>query len=216
MTENLINQENQVEEAFKNEPEISDNSEKDFSNLNSGTSDSKNLGQSSDPKKELILGKFKSVEELSKAYQELQKHQGKSSDELGSLRKDLADFNSLKELSQTVLALKEAIIPCIQRDKELYNTPEYFQNETFKEIYTEALTAYGDNLDTDRMINLLEAYVADRIKAYDKQKSANNETQKALASMVYEKNPKSSFIPPKKTLSEMSEDEFRESIRKLI
>ena len=42
-------------------------------------------GQSfKDPKEELILGKFKSVDELIKAYQELQKHQGHSSEELGS------------------------------------------------------------------------------------------------------------------------------------
>ena len=153
---------------------------------------------------------------MSKAYEELQKHQGKTSDELGNLRKDLADFNSLKEVSQSVSELKEALIPFIKRDKELYNSPEYFQNEIFKEIYSEALTAYGDNLDTDRMISLLEAYVKDRISAYNKQKSAEKETQNALAGMTYEKNPKSSLTPPKKSLSEMSEDEFRESIRKLI
>lgn len=215
MEEKQVQNENKIIEAEINEPVKSDNSNSASSKI---PEDSKKIGQSeqSDPKKELILGKFKSVEDLSKAYEELQKHQGKTSDELGNLRKDLADFNSLKEVSQSVSELKEALIPFIKRDKELYNSPEYFQNEIFKEIYSEALTAYGDNLDTDRMISLLEAYVKDRISAYNKQKSAEKETQNALAGMTYEKNPKSSLIPPKKSLSEMSEDEFRESIRKLI
>ena len=49
-----------------------------------------------DPSEELILGKFKSVDELIKAYQELKKHQGHSSEELGSLRKELANLNGFK------------------------------------------------------------------------------------------------------------------------
>lgn len=216
MEEKQIQNENKIVETEVKEPAAAVNS--NSVSQTTKPNDSEKIGQSeqSDPKKELILGKFKSVEDLSKAYEELQKHQGKTSDELGNLRKSLADFNNLKELSQNVLSLKEALIPFITRDKELYDKPEYFQNETFKEIYTEALMAYGDNLDTDRMVSLLEAYVKERISAYDKQKSANDETQKALDSMVYDKNPKSSISSPKKSLSEMSEDEFRESIRKLI
>ena len=76
--------------------------------------------------------------------------------------------------------------------------------------------AYGDNLDTDRMISLLETYVQDRIKAHDKQKSAEVETQQILNTMSYSKNPKNSISNPKKSLGEMSDEEFRESIRKLI
>lgn len=199
MEENLIQTENQTAEAS-----VTDLKEND------------GQAEISAPPQELILGKFKSVEDLSKAYEELQKHQGKTSAELGTLRKNLSEFNSLKEFSEKVSSLKDALIPQIQRDKELYDSPEYFQNPTFKEMYTEALIAYGDNLDTDRMVNLLETYVKERISAYEKGKSANNETQGILNSMSYSKNPKTSLEKPKKSLSEMTEDEFRESVRKLI
>lgn len=199
MEENLIQTENQTAETF-----VTDLKEND------------GQAEISAPPQELILGKFKSVEDLSKAYEELQKHQGKTSAELGTLRKNLSEFNTLKEFSEKVGSLKDVLIPQIQRDKELYDSPEYFQNSTFKEMYTEALIAYGDNLDTDRMINLLETYVKERISAYEKDKSANIETQEIIASMSYSKNPKTSLEKPKKSLSEMTEDEFRESVRKLI
>ena len=87
------------------------------------------------PSENLILGKFKSVEDLSKAYEELQKLQGKSSQELGTLRKELTDFGNLKEVSEKISSYQNSIIPVIQRDRDMYNSPEYFQNENFKEIF---------------------------------------------------------------------------------
>ncbi len=45
----------------------------------------------------MILGKFKSVEDLSKAYEELQRHQGVCSEELGDLRKNSLAFKQAKE-----------------------------------------------------------------------------------------------------------------------
>lgn len=217
MEENLITKENEA--AENSMPKDFENIENDAVSQNSQTVDSNiSPGQSatSDPKEGMILGKFKSVEDLTKAYEELQKQQGKSSQEVGNLRKDLADFSNLKELSSMLTSYQASIIPVIKRDRELYNTPEYFQNNVFNEMYTEALMAYGDNLDTDRMISLLETYVKDRIALYEKGKSAQNETQGVLESMSYSKNPKGSISNPKKSLSEMSEAEFRESIRKLI
>ena len=215
MEENLTTQETQNLTAENSMPNNIDNIENDAksdSTIDSRQSDGQSV--SKDPKDELILGKFKSVEDLSKAYEELQKLQGKSSQEVGNLRKDLADFSNLKEVSGMISSYQNSIIPVIKRDRELYDS--YFENETFKEMYTEALMAYGDNLDTDRMVNLLETYVKDRITLYEKEKSAKSETQGVLDSMSYSKNPKNSIANPKKTLSEMTEDEFRESIRKLI
>ncbi len=219
MEENSITQEKQTEAAETSMPKDFENIENEAVSKTTETIDSKNsLGQSEnlDPKNEMILGKFKTVEDLSKAYEELQKLQGKSSKEVGDLRKDLADYNGLKELSENLASYQNSIIPVIRRDRGLYNTPEYFQNDTFKEMYTEALMAYGDNLDTDRMISLLETYVKDRILIYEKSKSAKSETQGVIDTMSYSKNPKSAISNPKKSLNEMTEDEFRESIRKLI
>ena len=104
----------------------------------------------------------------------------------------------------------------MQRDKEKYNLPEYFQNPTFKEIYQEALLVYGANLDTERMINLIENYVSTRIQAHEKKKLANNETQNVLDSMSYSKNPKTKFTPPKKSFDEMTPQEVDELLDRLI
>ena len=219
MEENLVTREKQFETAEISMPNSFDNIEDKAVSKNTESVDSKNsLGQSenSDPKDGMILGKFKTVEDLTKAYEELQKLQGKSSQEVGNLRKDLADYSNLKEISEMLNSYQNSIIPVIQRDREYYNTPEYFQNDVFQEMYTEALMAYGDNLDTDRMVSLLESYVKDRINLYEKSKSAKSETQDVLDSMTYSKNPKSPIANPKKSLSEMTDDEFRESIRKLI
>ena len=218
MNEKQIQNETQMSEIQNITPEKSDNAEFAVSE-NTKESAKQNEGQSEkfqDPSKELILGKFKTVDELSKAYEELQKHQGKNSEELGSLRKELANLNGYKNFAAGLENYKNAITSVIERDKELYNTPEYLQNPVFKEIYSEALMTFGDNLDTDRLVGLLEKYVENRISSHDKENSAKSETQNLLDSMNYSKNPKNTLTPPKKTLDEMTDEEFKASLRKLI
>ena len=83
---------------------------------------------------------------------------GKTSEELGSLRKEIAGVNELKEYLNFFNAKKDEYIEVMQRDMTKYDTPEYFQDPTFKEIYQEALMVYGSNLDTERMIDLIEKY----------------------------------------------------------
>ena len=180
MEENLITQEKETAETPMPNDFENIESKADFQNTKRIDSENSQGQAAQAPKDEMILGKFKSVEDLTKAYEELQKLQGKSSQEVGNLRKDLADFSNLKEVSGMISSYQNSIIPVIRRDKELYDSPEYFQNEIFKEMYTEALMAYGDNLDTDRMISLLETYVKDRISLYEKEKSAKSETQGVL------------------------------------
>ena len=169
-----------------------------------------------DPSEELILGKFKSVDELIKAYQELQKHQGHSSEELGSLRKEMATLTGFKEDMNRYKSLQKEYFDVIQRDKEKYLSKGYFENPTFKEIYKEALGVFGANLDTDRMIDLLENYVETRIEANEKRKVAEKETQKALDAMTYTDGSKATFIPPKKRFDEMTEKEIDELLERLI
>lgn len=214
MYENQNEQEKQISDTQNSAPDIPDTAE----NGNNTKSAEQDEGQSDakDPSNELIMGKFKSVEDLSKAYQELQKSQGKSSQELGALRKELKDLNNYKNALSSLDSYREAIASVIERDKELYNTPEYMQNPVFKEIYSEAIMTFGDNLDTDRLINLLEKYVETRILSHDKENSAKAETQNILDSMTYSKNPKNTITPPKKNLDEMTDDEFKASLRKLI
>ena len=164
MNETQNEKELQSPEAQTITPEKTDNVKSEISdNLNDSAKPKEGQSEKEkDPSAELILGKFKSVEELSKAYEELQKHQGKCSEELGSLRKELANFNDCKNLAESLENYRNAITSVVARDKELYDTPEYLQNPIFKEIYSEALMTYGDNLDTDRLIGLLEKYVENR------------------------------------------------------
>ncbi len=169
-----------------------------------------------DPSDELILGKFKSVDELAKAYSELQKFQGESSKELGELRKESSSMNSLKSTLEEAVALSNDLSKIISEDKEKYNQAEYFQEPTFRELYKEAISALGKNLDTDKFVNLLETYVKSRISAYDRSKLAKEETEQVIDSMTYEKNSKTSFTPPKKHFDEMTSQEIDELLEKFI
>ena len=223
MEENQIQTELEASNLQIDEPisvdnsEIEENDDSDFS-----SNEIQEEGQSfdaemlKDPSEELILGKFKSVEDLSRAYEELQKRQGQSSEELGNLRKEIAGINEVKENLNFFNAKKEEYLETILRDQEKYNLPEYFQDPTFKEIYQEALYVYGADLDTERMINLIEKYVSTRIQAHEKKKLASNETQSVLDSMTYSKNPKSKFTPPKKSFDEMTPQEVDELLDRLI
>ena len=224
MEENQIQTELEASNLQIDEPISLDNSEFE-ENEDSGSSSNEiqEEGQSfdaeiveKDPTEKLILGKFKSVEDLSKAYEELQKRQGQSSEELGNLRKEIAGVNELKENLNFFKAKKDEYLETILRDQEKYDLPEYFQDPTFKEIYQEALYVYGADLDTERMIDLIEKYVSTRIQAHEKKKIASSETQKVLDSMSYSKNPKSKFAPPKKSFDEMTPQEVDELLDRLI
>ena len=168
------------------------------------------------PDEALILGKFKTVEELTKAYQELQKLQGQNSAELGNLRKNVKFFNDLGATLMGAFENQNAFLKCFERDREKYNTPEYFQDPTFNEIYKEAIYALGENLDTEKLVNLLEGYVASRIFANEKRNSANDETENVLNSMMYGSNPKNKVKKPKKSLDEMSQKEIDELLDEII
>jgi len=217
MTETQFQNETQNFDFQQNAPAQAENASIEISETCSeSVKQTEGQSEKRDPSNNLILGKFKSVEDLTKAYEELQKFQGKNSEELGSLRKELSGYNECKEVMSKLSNYQNSILSVIEHDKELYNTPEYLQNPVFKEIYSEALMTFGDNLDTDRLVGLLEKYVVNRLEAYDKQKTASKETAQVLDSMSYSKNPKNSLTPPKKTLDEMSDDEFKASLRKLI
>lgn len=169
-----------------------------------------------DPNQNLILGKFKSVEELSKAYEELQRYQGKCSEELGMLRKNSYEHNEIMRNFEKLQELSKAVSTRVQQDVTKYNSPEYFQDPTFKEMYKEAFYALGEKLDTDKFVKLLEGYVSSRIFAENKKRAAQSETQQALDAMSYVDNSKASFTPPKKSLDQMTDKEVDELLDRLI
>ena len=182
---------------------------------NSNTETAQNEGQAQSAPSELLLGKFKSVDDLTKAYQELERHQGFQSQELGQLREQGAAINNITQLwakEKEIQAAKEELMQASQ----IYDKPEYFQDPAFREMYKAAYLALGKNLDADKFIGLVENYVASRIYAKEKEKSAKNETEKAISSMTFSKNNTSSLTPPSKRLDEMTPKEVDELLERLI
>lgn len=173
-------------------------------------------GQSQDPLESKILGKFKNVDELVKAYSELEKRQGENSKELGELRKMNSSIEDFAQNLQQVIDLKSSMSAYLDEYKEKYNKPEYFQNQAFREIYKAAFRSLGQNLDTDKFVELIENYATSRIADYNKAQSAKFETDNILSAMSYEKNPNSSLSLPKKTFDEMTEREIDELLDRVI
>ena len=202
------NQLSQNVEAEKTEP-VSDNSEKNSeTNSNSSTVEDKSLNPST-----LILGKFKSTEDLTEAYKQLEKLQGNQSSELGALREKIASMNSNNE----VLKLFENIVSNkaqIQEAARKY--PEHFADPSFKQLYTEAFRAFGADLDIDRLVNLIEGYTSSRIFAYEKSKASEAETKQALGNMKFDKNDTAVTTPVKKSIQQMTPKELDEMLDKLI
>ena len=141
MEENQIQTELETSTNQIDEPISVDNSEiEEVENVESASEPLSEEGQSfeteiveEDPSEELILGKFKSVEDLVKAYEELQKRQGQSSEELGNLRKEMAGVNEIKNTLSFFNAKKDEFFETIQRDKEKFSSQGYFEDPVFKE-----------------------------------------------------------------------------------
>ena len=183
--------------------------------VNSDNSQAQQAEGQAEAPSNLILGKFKSVEDLSKAYQELEKHQGVQSEELGSLRQNSAMLNNITQAWDKERAVKDAEKELREATKK-YNTPQYFQDPSFREIYKEAYLALGKNLDADRLINLIEGYVSSRIFANERKRAAESENQSVINSMTFSKNEKSSITPPRKRLDEMTPKEVDDLLERLI
>lgn len=219
MEENQIQTELDSVDESNQEPAIADNSsEVQEEEVCQEKEDVQETGESlnQDPVEELILGKFKSVEDLAKAYEELQRHQGQNSEELGNLRKELNAFNSLKKDLEQVENFKNIFLDVINNDMQKYNTAEYLQNPDFVNLYSQALVAFQGDLDTDKFVEMMDSYVNSRIHSNEIKKSANAETQSLIDKMTYSKNTQSKFNPPKKRIDEMTEKEINDMLDKLI
>ena len=184
----------------------------DNSELSSNVTQKESQDNSQEPES-LILGKFKSAEDLTKAYQQLEKLQGNQSSELGMLREQVASMNTNNEM----LKLLESVYQSqslIQDAAKKY--PDYFADPSFKQIYTEAFKAIGADLDVDKLVSLVESYASARIYAHEKSKAANAETQQAIGGMKFDKNDKNISTPIKKSIQQMTPKELDELLDRLI
>jgi len=195
------------------EPSSNDENSKADTPQNEAQADSKAVEDKSQDPSALILGKFKSADDLAQAYKQLEKLQGNQSSELGMLREKVASMNSNSEalkLLETVLASKDII----RESAKKY--PEYFADPSFKQLYTEAFRILGADLDVDKLVNLIEGYASARIFAHEKSKSAKAETQSVLGEMKFDKNDQTVKTPVKKSIQQMTPKELDEMLERLI
>lgn len=202
-------EENQLSQNVQSEPLLTD----DNSVKTSEQSASQKVGDKSSDPSTLILGKFKSADDLTEAYKQLEKLQGNQSSELGALREKVAKMNQNNEainVLQNLFAKREMF----QEAANKY--PDYFSDPSFKQLYSEAYKAFGDDLDVDRLVNLVEGYASARIFAYEKSKKAKSETEQARGSMKFDKNDKTTQTPVRKSIQQMTPKELDEMLDKLI
>ena len=208
MENNLLQKESTSQ--MKEPVEVADNSIQ--TEVNSTDNSKVYEGQSNDPSS-LILGKFKSTDDLTEAYKQLEKLQGNQSAELGALRENLAKMNGANQGLNILNSIFENQ-NIIQAAAQKY--PNYFSDPSFKQIYTEAYKAFGADLDVDRLVNLVESYASARIFAHEKSKTAKAETELAKNGMHFDKNDKTTSTPVKKSIQQMTPKEVDEMLERLI
>ncbi|MCM1266123.1 MAG: hypothetical protein NC200_07985 [Candidatus Gastranaerophilales bacterium] len=153
---------------------------------------------------ELILGKFKSVDDLVDAYKNIQKQQGAQSEELGNLRKTAEFLSNLTELYNMNAGHNQNKFDYIVNNLSKYDTDKFMRNPEFKNLYTEAFNALGTDLDTEKFVDLVDKYVESRILAQAAIKAAEKENESLTDGMQFssgkykkaEKKLRMQDIPP--------------------
>jgi len=134
---------------------------------------------------DLILGKFKTVDDLKNAYKNMESQQGQQSKELGDLRKKTEQLEQFqKQKIENVEKLTSAM-DYMSKHVAKYDKDEYLKNPEFGNLFTEAFLALGTNLDIDKFVSLTDKYVQARINMYEKSKLAKTENEEAKSSMQF-------------------------------
>lgn len=164
---------------------------------------------------DLILGKFKSVDDLKTAYLNLQKQQGNHSSELGELRKWKQDFDAflskVQEENEEEVAKQEYMNNYLTK----YDNENYFQNEAFKKLYSSAFNVLGTALDTDGFVQQLEDYVLSRIALNEQLNNAQAENKKVTDSLDFSKG-ESKSSEKKLRFQDIPADELEKYIAKYV
>ena len=167
-------------------------------------------GQNSE-NSELILGKFKSVEDLTNAYKNMESQHGQQSKEIGELRKKAEMLDGLQKKFNKQVELFSGAKEYVTNIVNKYDKEQYFKNPEFNKLYQEVFTALGTNLDTDKFVKLLDNYVESRIGLHEKEQSAKSETENAKSQMQFsdsaiKKNTKA--LPKVQTMTPEMVDAF--------
>lgn len=168
-----------------------------------------------DEKSDLILGKFKTVEDLKTAYQNLQKQQGEQSVELGELRKLKQALQQIAEKKQEEDLQESAKQEYVNNFLAKYDNENYFQNDAFKALYSAAFDALGTDLDTDGFVQKLEDYVLSRILLKEQLKNAQDENKNATDSLNFSKG-ESKSKEKKLRFQDIPQNELEKYIAKYV
>ena len=171
--------------------------------------------ESQQEKTDLILGKFKTIEDLKTAYQNLQKQQGEQSVELGELRKLKQALQQIAEKKQEEDLQESAKQEYVNNYLSKYDNENYFQNDAFKSLYTAAFDALGTNLDTDGFVQKLEDYVISRILLKEQLKNAQDENKTATDSLNFSKG-ESKSTEKKLRFQDIPQNELEKYIAKYV
>lgn len=96
-----------------------------------------------------------------------------------------------------------------------YDTDEYFKNESFKDLYTEAFNLLGTKLDTPKFIDLLDKYVSSRMDIHSKNLAAKKENDSVTDSFDF-KSGLSKKEDKKLRFQDIPEEELEKYIAKYI
>ncbi len=165
--------------------------------------------------KNSILGKFKSVEDLSKAYLELQKKFGQLSREVGELRRTAQEYEAHLLRCQEGRKKLEEFKALVDGIDSKYNTEAYLQNREFRELLKAAYDGYGNKLDVDSMVRLVDNYLNSRMSQIQRANALKSESDKATDMLTYSDNqPK--FKAAKKKLTDMTPEELDKALDELM
>lgn len=135
---------------------------------------------------------------------------------------DQNDYKSLVDVIQKIADAKEKLNSELNSKKQYlsenlskYDSENYFQNDSFKNLYSEAFSALGTNLDTDKFVKLLDDYVKSRIDLNSKKLAAIKENDKATDSMNFQSGI-SNKSDKKPKMQELSDDELQKYIAKYV
>ena len=132
------------------------------------------------------------------------------------------DYDSLTEVIKKIAEAKEKLNKELDSKKQYlsenlskYDSENYFQNESFKNLYSEAFNALGTNLDTDKFVSLLDNYVESRINLHSKKLASEKENDNATDSMKFDSGISKS--PDKKPkMQDIPENELEKYIAKYV
>lgn len=165
--------------------------------------------------KNSILGKFKSVDDLSKAYLELQKKFSQLARETGELRKIAQEYEAHMARCQGARKQLEDFKLLVDGMGSKYNTEAYLQNREFRELLKAAYDGYGNRLDVDSMVRLVDNYLNSRMAQLQRANALKSESDKATDMLAYSDN-QSKFKTSGKKLTDMTPEELDKALDELM